>query len=858
MNIIHKLTWRHLKKNKRRTLVTIIGVIISAAMITAVSTLGVSFLDILARQDISKNGEWHVEYKDIDANQFEAIKEDGETKSLMLSTSAFAELDTTEKQSKPYLFIKSFNEAGLQNFPTTINEGRFPIEENELVIPKGVESLDYQIGDEVELEIGHRWDPVEERTLENSDFIKSDDNRILEELKKVETKTYTIVGLMESPTWEPSWAPSYTAISFVDEEALTEDKIFPVDALIIANSIKTSIFDHSLELAETNEIGTVNFNSDLLRYYGVTANDSLRTTLYSLMAIIMAVIILGSVALIYNAFAISVSERARHLGMLASVGATKKQKRNSVFFEGAIIGAFSIPIGILAGLAGIGVTFAYINTIIEEALGITEKFELVVTPASIIVTCFIAILTIFISTYIPAQRASKISAIDAIRQSHDIKLSGKTVKTSKLVRKIFGIEAEIGLKNTKRNRKRYLATLLSLIISIILFLSVSFFTDSLKQSLQMSQSNAQHDIMVYDSQLSKEDAIAISELEHVTDFTITEELHLSTLLEVDKIAERLRQEMEMYDVPLEDGKYWYTAIVQSIDNASFIEYTKEIGMEAEDFINDDTTLGIVINEIDHRSASEGTISRIKAIETGVGDTIELFTDEAYGELTEDGPIDILSTIEIAAQTDKVPMGIQESYLGGVTIIIPQSKMDGITHEKDRVVYLNSADPLATEEAIHARNDMNINLFNSYQHRQQEEQMILLLSIFVYGFITLISLISIANIFNTISTSISLRSREFAMLRSIGMTPKGFNKMIYYESIFYGVKALLYGIPISILIMYGIYRANTQTFSYPFSLPWWSMLFVVVMIFIIVGAAMLYSIGKVKKENIIESLKQENI
>ena len=89
----------------------------------------------------------------------------------------------------------------------------------------------------------------------------------------------------------------------------------------------------------------------------------------------MGVIIIGSVALIYNAFAISVSERARHLGMLSSIGATKKQKRNSVFFEGAVIGTVSIPIGILAGLAGIGITFAFINTSLQNALGISEELS---------------------------------------------------------------------------------------------------------------------------------------------------------------------------------------------------------------------------------------------------------------------------------------------------------------------------------------------------------------------------------------------------------------------------------------------------------------------------------------------------
>src|SRR5690606_29624018 len=287
-----------------------------------------------------------------------------------------------------------------------------------------------------------------------------------------------VVGIVERPEWEPAWSPGYTVIGYVDEQNLSN--AVPTDAMVVLNDLNGSLFDDAKNLADALGIEKINFNSELLRYYGITANDNLRSTLYSLASIIMAVIIIGSVALIYNAFAISVSERARHLGMLSSVGATKKQKRNSVFFEGAVVGFISIPIGILAGIAGIGITFAYINQFLHGALGVTEKLELVVTPASILLAIGISIVTIFISTYVPAQRASKISAIDAIRQTHDIKLSGKKVKTSKFVRKVFGMEAEIGLKNVKRNKQRYLATLFSLVISIVLFLSVSFFTENLK------------------------------------------------------------------------------------------------------------------------------------------------------------------------------------------------------------------------------------------------------------------------------------------------------------------------------------------------------------------------------------------
>src|SRR5690606_13765846 len=126
------------------------------------------------------------------------------------------------------------------------------------------------------------------------------------------------------------------------------------------------------------------------------------------------------------------------------------------------------------------------------------------------------------------------------------------------------------------------------------------------------------------------------------------------------------------------------------------------------------------------------------------------------------------------------------------------------------------------------------------------------------FIVLITAISIANILNTISTSISLRKREFAMLKSMGMTPKGFNKMINYESIFYGIKSLIYGLPLSIVCMLLIYKALGNSFSYSFTLPWLSILYVVVAVFLIVGTSMLYSSAKVKKENIIDALKQESI
>ena len=858
MNIIQKVTIRHLKENKRRSLVTIIGVIISVAMITAVTTLGYSFLDLMIRQHIAKNGEWHVQYKDVSTEQIKAIDQDIETKTMILSSDGYAALEKSKNESKPYLFFKNYNSVGMKQFPINVVDGRLPRNENEIAISEAVNKnakVDYKIGDQLTVDIGERVNTVTEKELTQNDTLQRDEDAIIEELHVNETKTVTIVGTVERPSWEPTWSPGYTVIGYTDLAILS--KTDKVDALVVVRDINRSLFKHAKSLASEQGIKTFQFNSDLLRYYGVTNNDQLRKTLYSLLAIIMSVILIGSVALIYNAFSISVSERTRHLGMLSSVGATKKQKRNSVFFEGSVIGAISIPIGILAGLGGIGITFTFINTIIENALGVSEKLNLVVTLSSILIACGISILTIFISTFVPAQRASRVSAIDAIRQAGDIKLTRKTVKTTKLVRKIFGLEAEIGLKNVKRNKKKYLATVFSLVISIVLFLSVTFFTDNLKKSLTMSQNDLKFDIQIFSTQVEKEDLTDYTKLDHVTKSTIIEEALLEARIKPEEVPAQLKDRLQAVD-----GKYPFYVQLHGLDQKSFEVYAEQVGVDAKEFTKLETPRAIVIDQVTYEDGVTGKFIETKTITSEVGEKIDLLM-MPMGDMENEQPEpELVGSVQIGALTHHMPMGVDAASIGGVTLIVPQATMDSLLANTDievtPYVYLNSSDPMATQTAIEDRKDSNIHVYNVYQQRQQEEQMIMLMSIFTYGFITLISLISIANIFNTISTSISLRKREFAMLRSVGMTPKGFNKMIQYESIFYGVNALLYGLPISILVMFGIHRSTNYTFEYGFELPWLSILFVIILIFLIVGSAMLYSISKIKNENIIESLKQENI
>ncbi|GAE34463.1 FtsX-like permease family protein [Halalkalibacter akibai] len=870
MNIMQKLTLRHLKENKRRTLVTVIGTIISVAMITAVATLAISFLDLIQRQEIADRGEWHVQYHNVSEAQAEAIKNDVSTKGYILSGNrGYSYLEGSQNEYKPYIFVKEYNEGGFENFPIALSEGRLPETPDEIVLSVEIMAnakVEYEIGDELSLEIGERvflHEEKQEDPITQQYSLKVVDGEIQEIIENTVTKTYKVVGIIDRPTWEPAWSPGYTAITYTDETFISSES--PVSALVILNKVDRSIYNYAEQLASKINLDTkfISYNNDLLRYYGVTNNDNLNSTMFSLVAVIMSVIIIGSVALIYNAFAISVSERARHLGMLSSVGATKRQKRNSVFFEGAVIGVISIPLGVVFGLLGIGVTFWFINRLLHDALNVSVKLTVVVTPMSILIAALVSMLTIFISTYLPARKASRISAIDAIRQTTDIKLTGKAVKTSKLVRRLFGMEAEIGLKNLKRNKRKYQITVFSLVVSIVLFLTVSFFTESLEKSIDLSQANLNYDIQLTFSQdrLDEQFVQSITSLEEVTDFSIIKQATFQAMVDESNISAPLKDLVKEEPDLLEQGKYPYYVDLYSVDDETLVRYAEKVGMNTSVLFDKAMLPAIVIEKTKYEDSKQGKFVEIETIQTSVGGKIDLYYQDWENEQSE-----FVDAITIGALTDELPMGVTYGGgVGGLTMFVSEEIFNELLTldlekrvESNISIYLESSDPLKTQEEIEELNNGNTYIYNVYKSRQQNQQMILLMSVFIYGFITLITVISIANIFNTISTSISLRKREFAMLKSVGMTPKSFNKMINYESIFYGVKALLYGVPVSIGIMYLLHRSMMNTFEYRFELPWMSILSVVIAVFIIVGTAMLYSISKVRRENIIETLKQENI
>lgn len=896
MNIINKLTLQHLKLNRKRTLVTILGVIISVSMIVAVAVSALSFMDLLQRTEIKSSGDWNVLYQDVPKEFVPVISEDSNTRHTILSRDlGYSVLEGCENPDKPYLFLKAYNETGFEEYPLHLLKGRFPENSSELLISQHIEDnggVSYAVGDKIEMVLGDRmWDSqdeaAEEYTLtQQNPYQNNSENEDAAKEKFVprgETMTFTIVGIVERPEFEQRWAPGYSVFTRLDNTLLEQSETLNVATAL--HKVSMSIYKNSEKLAKQAHVPSekyadnsthyqISYNSSLNRYYAVAREDSLITTLYTVCAIIMIIIMIGSVSLIYNAFSISISERSRHLGMLSSIGATKKQRRQSVFFEGVLIGTISIPLGVLAGIAGMGVTFLVINPVLtNSSLLNLEPIHLIVSPVSILVSVIVSVITIFISTYWPAKRASKITPIDAIRQNQDVKLTHRLIKTSRLTRKIFGFEAELGLKNLKRNKKRYRSTIFSLVISVVLFLSVSAFTFYTSNSYKMTGETQKIDFHIYstvyntdiDTLLSAEKQVA--ELDGIESSVSTRSIYGYSVLDETYWSDYLKEYYDSLgntsDYTL--GRYGYNIV--TYDDDFLKKYCKEQKIDF-DSLNDPESRNVIL--LNHSTPRNGSkYADISTLNIKEGGTLTLQRDipeeAAQTEITvhsilmDDYPSGQLLSSDAESFTAIVTNDVFEQIVKDLRLENEITLTQYLTMEDS---FYQNAKRISDFEKSYTAISRNLSptmMYNDVQLSKQESDNInFMMNVFVYGFISLITLICIANIFNTISTSMALRKREFAMLKSVGMTPASFHKMIRYESIFYGIKALLYGLPISFFTMSLIYLVLNQSFDQPFTLPWSSVFAAIIFVFVVVGVTMLYSGSKLKNDNIVDTLKQENI
>ena len=859
MSILNKFTVKNLKLNKKRTIVTIIGIMLSTALICGVAGLVSSFKASLINWIKVQDGNYHVAFHDIPVEKLKYVSENQKVKDYYLvGDVGWANLEDSTNDYKPYVHILEYDNKALKNLGVNLTEGRLPENSNEIVISEHIITngrVVLKVGDEITLDVGKRVSSDGEELNENNPLLNGntlivyDDETDLEEKETEEVeetehienttkKTYKIVGIMQRLSREDFSSPGYIVITHMDKipEKIDISVLYknPKEYEEIAKDICKTFGIMSL-----NEI---DINTELLRFEGVMS-ENMMTVLYTIAGVIIAIIVVSSVFVIRNSFSISVAEKNRQYGMLASIGATSKQIKRNVIFEGMIIGLIAIPLGIILGIVAIMILLQVVNYLLVDMLN-NLSFIYSINPLAIVVSIVISLITIYLSCLIPAIRASKISPIESIRGNKDIKIKAKKLRTSRLTKKIFGIGGVIASKNLKRSKKKYRTTVISLVVSIFIFISLSSILNLGTKVSGLYYKDFKFNMYVsYGTEEIYEELVKQDNVDNYAYYYQT-----SLDFEGMKYASEFgKDQLNAY------GDNMISLV--AYNNEYFKNYIKELGLNPEDY---KTVALLQDDEIRYNDDGSKTIDRLYKIKPN--DKIEVGrVDKTYN-----------ITISKCTADDSKPMGQEVTYYHDGVIIVSEDFVKEVFGEDvENSSYMlsnlliNSKHPQELENTLNDLIKVNtkytgLEVTNYDTYIDQQRRMVLVVKIFLYGFISVITLIGVTNIFNTITTNMILRSKEFAMLKSIGMSKKEFNKMIRLESIMYGAKSLLIGIPLGILGSYGVYKAFAQGVDVGYMIPYPAIIISIVFVFIIVGITMKYSLDKINKQNIIETIRKDNI
>ncbi len=850
MSILNRLTIKNLRLNKKRTIVTIIGIILSTALMVGIGLLFSSFQDLMIRDTIGYSGKYEAKYNDVDLIKLNDIKNKNFTY-FYEKPIGFSKIESSNEY-KPYMYITSVNKEYFNELKLV--DGSFPKNENEVVISNHVITnggLNYKVGDIVTFTYGSR-NIDGDITLANSELVDG------EFLTNEGTHIYKIVGIVDRSNFESYSASGYTVFTL----DVNSDK-GNVNLYVMFNKNK-KIIKQSEELAkELNYNGDINYNSTLLALYGESTYGNVMSSMGGMMIIMLSLVSIGCIIVIYNSFAISVMERKKEFGLLSSIGATKRQLSHTVFFEAVVVGVIGIILGILGAYIGIGCVILIINNLISDML--EYKLHLVTNPLFIIIPVIFMIIVIGVSAFIPSRRASKVSPIEAIRQNDDIKINKKKIRTSKLVLKLFGIEGEIALKNIKRNKKKYRVTIVSLFISIVLFISFSSYMNYTLNTASSVMGEVPYDYQIsYFGDDPNNDKEALDKINEIVKSSDVKEYvsysvgNLSIIGDYTYSDEYLDFYKSAYGEngikALNNLKYQYISIY-ILDDNSYNKYKKLIGLDKDNVI--------LLNRF--KGVSYGNNKRVNydipVINNGnINIKICNFDDN-------DEDVDTTKycnkNIDNIFVTNKSFDLIEEfSYMDDFKLIVNKKLYDSISDSSTHYTQFNiisdntnNIDKLTKDLDKYS----NVNYTNIKEAMKQANNLILVVKILMYGFISLVTLIGVTSVFNTISTSMALRKREFAVLRSIGLTNRGFNKILFFESLFFGMKSLIFAIPVSIGITVLIHYTLADMVSIStIIIPWKYIIISIVSVFVIVLLTMMYSTSKIKKHNIIEQIREENI
>lgn len=813
MKALYQFTRKNLVFYKHRTIVTMIGIILTSVLLFSLGFAFTIYQNQEMEKAISETGNYHFAYIEVDTSILETLKNNKDIKKI--------EVEEKRNQFKVSMFevtLYARNQFEFSNL--VLLKGTYPKQKGEIVLSDTIARF-------YEKEVG--------QTIQ------------------IEQETYEIVGLYEAKIGRVD-TPIYT---YLDIPSGSLNLYMTLNSTnhayeTIHNISKSLGFQLTSMFSRIETYEHESIHHKMLMQHGQYQDYLDFAGKALILMILLTILSIICILVIYNSFAISVTERKKSLGILASVGATPRQLLKSVFYEATIIAWISIPLGFLISWLGTHFIVFLANHFLYEIF--TIPLHVSMNCIFFLICLSFIMISIYLSAFFPAMRAREVTPVEAIRQIQDIKLNKKRIKSGKWVRSLFGIEGEIAYKNRKRNKKKYRIVTLSLMIGIILFMTFSAYLDLQKKIISKNEDSLGYTKVIRLELLGSKEKQqeylnnllkgmnhykierfqnAFSKIKNVDDITYTEEFLKNTHMSHDRFQ------------------------IVSLDEKEFEIYTKKIGVSGDK--------PILLNQI-KLPIDRGEKDQILYQKTEVFKNIPMlsFTIASDDHLIEINDFYITTIADNEEAYHMMPRlfvkeTLYEEWISKIEDMEQFQDLATISYTIDtnqyRKIHENYQN-LKVENAILVRN-----YYNEPYSDYLDYLNLNVWNIAVLGVICFIALIAITSMMNTIYTSMQLRKKEFAMLRSVGMTPKQFYKMICLESIFFGIKSLIWGLLISTGLIYLIYETLNigvpveEKVSYPY--PYQYMWITIIAVFVIILIAMLYSSRNMKKNNIVDTLKEDN-
>lgn len=654
-----------------------------------------------------------------------------------------------------------------------------------------------------------------------------------ETIQVEQTKTYTIVGISTNPGYQTTYEPCFLVLTTGVQTATSDIYLKTKSIDDTSDFIAKNFGDHQSKINET-----------LLRYYGKGVSD-IRYTLFGMCAVLMVVIAIASVVLIYNSFSISLTERTRQFGLFKSIGATRFQVIVSVFLEAGFLAVSAIPAGLFIGCVGVSCVFRLLKNNFDAIINsngvayVGSVSMIFYTQAWYLVIAAVAgTITILISAMVPAMRAGRISPIEAIRQTNDIKdpKFAKSIRGRGILGTVFGVGGLIAHRNAKRNRKAYRAISFSLAICLFLFLGGGGFIYYLRLGMKglnvpyyydyHIQFNSVYDDTFdpeYRTQKFRENLIRqIRTSSSVSDAVYIRKANLHIAVDESNLTDVGKLDVGEYIV---DGQMHYRDQVYFVEDTQYEIYLKQLGLNPEEYLRAENPKMLILNAVKgaadfangRRQFYEGAMFKDSSELTGISIIEEKkIGDASYSYPDPEDPnmrIYLVGDGRTAQSEDdfeKFKVPVEESiaklqfevgatvnaedypywaWAGKWRIVLPLS-----AYPEDQIMLLNVQDyayvkTVDSERALELMTEMRNEYDESFdlgmppQTDQHEANIIRIVNVCLLCFLVLVVLISLANIANTITTAVRLRTREYAMIKAAGCSKHTFLRMIFAEKAF---------------------------------------------------------------------------